>query len=113
MDVVTGNQIASWQADPHYKTQVSYNLKTPSVLVVRPPIGPGLRIEPGQKFSSFRSYLVVHDSTERERQGLTLRRATRALAPWTTENPIMMHVRNADTKVFETRWINARKLASR
>jgi hypothetical protein len=100
MDIVTGNQIASWQDDPRYKTQVSYNLKTPSVLVVRPPIGPGTRIEPGQKFSSFRSYLIVHDSTKRERQGLTLRRATRALAPWTTENPIMMHVRNADTKVF-------------
>jgi hypothetical protein len=100
MDVVTGNQVASWQADPAFTTQVSYAYKTPCLLVVQPPIGPAARLEPGQSFTTFRSYVVVHDSTERERQGLTLRRVTKTLAPWTTENPLMMHVRNADTKSF-------------
>ncbi len=100
MDLTTGNQVAVWKEDPAYNTQVSYALKTPAVLVVRPPIGPGLNIPSGESCTSFRSYLVVHDSTERERKGLTLRRVTRALAPWISENPLMMHVRSADSQAF-------------
>lgn len=100
MDLVTGNQVASWQTDPAFKTQVSYALHTPCLLVVQPPVGPGILLPPGRTFTTFRSYLVVHDSTERERQGLTLRRATRTLAPWTTESPVMMHVRSADRAAF-------------
>lgn len=100
MDIVTGNQVASWRPDPEFKTQVSYNHNTPCLLVCEPPIGPGVQLSPGQTFTSFRTWLVVHDSTERERQGLFIRRAQRALAPWSTENPVMMHVRNADSKSF-------------
>lgn len=100
MDVVTGNQVASWRTDPDFKTQVSYALKTPCRLVCEPPIGPGVRLAPGETFTSFRVWLVVHDSTERERQGLFIRRVHRALAPWSTENPVMMHVRNSDSKAF-------------
>ncbi len=102
MDMVTGNQVASWRVDPEFKTQVSYALKTPCLLVCEPPIGPGARLAPGETFTSFRTWLVVQDSTERERQGLFIRRAHRALAPWSTESPIMMHVRNADSKSFRS-----------
>jgi hypothetical protein len=59
-----------------------------------------VQLAPGERFTSFRSYLVIHDSTERERQGLTLRRAKRTLAPWMTENPIMMHVRSGKSDAF-------------
>jgi len=100
MDVVTGNQVASWRTDPAFKTQVSYAYKTPCLLVCEPPIGPGARLAPGETFTSFRTWLVVHDATDRERQGLFIRRTHRALAPWSTENPLMMHVRNADSKSF-------------
>ncbi|MBE0545864.1 MAG: alpha-galactosidase [Verrucomicrobia bacterium] len=100
MDVVTGNQVAAWRTDPEFKTQVSYALKTPCRLVCEPPIGPGVQLAPGETFTSFRVWLVVHDSTERERQGLFIRRTHRALAPWSTENPVMMHVRNSDSKAF-------------
>lgn len=100
MDIVTGNQVASWRTDPEFKTQVSYNRNTPCLLVCEPPIGPGVRLAPGETFTSFRTWLVAHDSTERERQGLFIRHAQRALAPWSTENPVMMHVRNADSKSF-------------
>ena len=100
MDLVTGNAIASWATDPEFRTQVSYAYKTPCVLLVQPPIGPGTRIPQGGDFRTFRTYLVVHDSTDRERQGLTLRHAERALAPWMSENPVMMHVRNADSVSF-------------
>ncbi len=99
-DYVQGSQTMQWLPDPRYTTQVNYQLATPSVVVSRPPLGPNLVIAPGGDFESFRTCGVVYDSTERERQGLTLRRAERRLAPWVTENPIMMHVRSADTKTF-------------
>lgn len=102
MDMDTANVVARWEADPAYKTQVSYNLQTPCLLVCRPPIGPGVTLKPGESLNSFRVYLIAQDSTERERQGLTVRRVWRTLAPWTTENPLMMHVRSADRQAFRT-----------
>jgi hypothetical protein len=102
MDAVTSNQVASWERDPGYETQVHFNKSTPCLLVVRPPLGPGLEIKPGETVDSFRSYLVIHDSTERERKGLAMRQVLKSLAPWMTENPLMMHVRSADSRVFRT-----------
>ena len=100
MDARTANRVAHWETDSDYSTQVQYELATPCRLVVRPPVGPGQTIAPGETFTSFRSYLVVYDSSDRERNGLALRRSTRALAPWITENPLMMHVRSAESKSF-------------
>ena len=100
MDLVTGNQVARWTNDPAFTTQVSYELKTPCLLVCEPPMGPAVGLNGGETFTSFRSWFIYHDSTDRERQGLTIRRTHRTLAPWTTENPIMMHVRNSDRTRF-------------
>jgi hypothetical protein len=100
MDVTTASQTTTWLADPTYTSQVNYELKMPALVVSRPPLGPDLELRPGESFNSFRTYVVVHDSDDRERQGLTLRRVQRVLAPWATENPIMMHVRSADSKIF-------------
>jgi len=87
-----------WTLDPQYATQVNYLRKTPAMLECRLPLGPDVVIEPGRTFESFRTFELVHDSTERERKGLAVRRMYRTLAPWVTENPILMHVRNADPK---------------
>ena len=84
-----------WKTDPLYETQVHYERKTPCLLECSPPFGPAARIRPGEIFESFRVFELVHDSTERERRGLALRHAYRALAPWTQENPALMHVRSA------------------
>lgn len=84
-----------WKTDPLYSTQVHYQRQTPCLLECSPPIGPQAQIEPGETFESFRVFELVHDSTERERRGLAVRHAYRALAPWTQENPILMHVRSA------------------
>ncbi|HLH53046.1 MAG TPA: hypothetical protein VKY92_05460 [Verrucomicrobiae bacterium] len=95
---MTGNADAPavhWNADPLYATQVHYERKTPCLLECAPPLGPGVQVQPGETFESFRVFELVHDSTDRERRGLALRRAYRALAPWTQENPILMHVRSA------------------
>ncbi len=99
-DLASANQVAHWLRDPAYDTQVSYRLSTPCVLECAPPIGPSQRLAPGATFRSFRTWLVLHDSSERERQGLGLRRTWRTLAPWTTENPLMMHVRSAERGPF-------------
>jgi hypothetical protein len=84
-----------WKPDPQYSTQVHYERQTPCLLECASPLGPGARIEPGETFESFRVFELVHDSTDRERRGLALRQAYRALAPWTQENPVLMHVRSA------------------
>lgn len=97
-DSKNANETACWVADPQYSTQVNYKRKTPAMLEVRPPIGPDLVIEQGETFESFRTYELIYDSTERERKGLSQRRMYRTIAPWSTENPIIMHVRNADPK---------------
>ena len=91
-----------WRSDPAYKTQVHYNLATPCLLECSPPIGPEAVIKPGESFASFRVFELVHDSTDRERRGLAVRRAYRALAPWAQENPILMHVRSAKADAVKT-----------
>ena len=102
MDFRTGNRTIEWVADPTYKSQVNYELKMPAMVISHPPIGPAQQIAPGATFETFRTYVLVYDSEDRERQGLAFRQALRRLAPWSTENPLMMHVRNADTKSFRT-----------
>ncbi len=62
------------------------------------PQGPNVRLEAGGKFTSFRSFLLLHDTEERERQSLARRRMYRTLAPWTQENPIFMHLRSSDSE---------------
>ncbi|HEX9794845.1 MAG TPA: alpha-galactosidase [Planctomycetota bacterium] len=89
-------QPARWLPDPGYLTQVNYQRMTPNRLVVAPPLGPGIELAPGGEFESFRTWILVQDSTERERRGLAVRRMYRTIAPWATENPLMMHVRSAD-----------------
>lgn len=102
MSTRNSNKTIYWEPDPAYGTQVNYNLKTPCDLVVRPPLGPAIDLASGEKFDSFRSFLLVHDSSDRERKGLAVRRMYRTLAPWVTENPIMMHLTSIDPKVVRT-----------
>ena len=98
MNALVANHTTYWQRDPDYLTQVSYKRENPCLLESRPPLGPDVDIAPGETFESFRTFELMFDSTERERQGLSLRRMYRTIAPWVTENPIMMHVRRADPK---------------
>ncbi|MBS1859037.1 MAG: alpha-galactosidase [Acidobacteria bacterium] len=90
------NAVAHWESDPNYRTQVNYSLKTPALLRCYPPLGPDAIVAPGDAFETFRVFELAHDSTDRERRGLAQRRMYRALAPWSQENPILMHVRQAD-----------------
>ncbi len=90
-----------WETDKSYTTQVNYRLETPCVLKVQPTFGPDQTIENGEAFESFRLFEMVYDTTERERRGLALRRLYRTVAPWVTENPLMLHCRSSDTAVVK------------
>ncbi len=92
----SANQTVNWIPDPKYSTQVNYRRTTPNLLVVKPPLGPGIVLKPGESFSTFTTWMLVNDSTDRERKTLGRRRMMRALAPWVTENPILMHIRSAE-----------------
>jgi hypothetical protein len=92
MDPKTAGQTTHWVADPQYETQVNYERKTPCQLESAPPIGPEAIVAPGESFESFRTFELAFDGTDRERNGLAVRRMFRLLAPWSTENPILMHV---------------------
>jgi hypothetical protein len=95
MDPRTASQTTHWVPDPQYDTQVNYLKKTPCQLESRPPIGPDVIVKPTETFETFRTFELAFDGTDRERNGLAVRRMFRTLAPWCTENPILMHVTRA------------------
>lgn len=92
---ITRSSIA-WNTDTLYNTQVCYQRNMPCLLEAYPKYGPAQPLNPGGSFESFRIWELIHDSWDRERKGLEHRRMLRALAPWSTENPVLMHVRSAD-----------------
>ncbi len=100
-DAQGANKVVHWVADPQYATQVNYARTTRCLLECRPPLGPDQIIAPNQRFESFRTFVLIHDSTDRERRGLAQRRMYRTLAPWVTENPTMLHVVSVDPKVVK------------
>ncbi len=93
-----GRHAYRWMPDPDYETQVNYEKKTPCLLDVGPDLGPAAPVAPGGTFESFRAFVLPFDGSDRERNGLALRRMYRTIAPWATENPLMLHVRHADWK---------------
>lgn len=85
-----------WVEDPQYHTQVNYERKTPCLLKVGPELGPSQRILPGKTWTSARGWVLSHDNYDRERSGLAVRKLMRCIAPWITENPLMMHLTASD-----------------
>ncbi|MFA5814303.1 MAG: hypothetical protein WC865_01595 [Bacteroidales bacterium] len=90
-------KVVSWVPDSIYTSQISWELATPCLLEVQTPLGPEQMIETGKSFESFHTWELFYDSYERERKSLSLRRMYRTIAPWVTENPILMHVLRADS----------------
>lgn len=92
------DQTTHWETDSSYTSQVNYNFQTPCLLEVYPEKVTAVELRSGQVFNSVRTCELLMDSYERERRGLAIRRMYRTIAPWTTENPIFMHLvsRNDD-----------------
>jgi hypothetical protein len=86
------DQTTHWKADISYTSQVNYDFQTPCLLEVYPEKVTGIELGMGQTFNSVRTYELLMDSYDRERRGLAIRKMYRTIAPWTTENPIFMHL---------------------
>ena len=91
-----------WVTDPRYTSQRNWLMQTPCILEVSPKIGPDQLIAAGGSFRSFSVYEMPFDSYDRERKGLFTRNMYRTIAPWTTENPIFMHLTSTDPEVVKT-----------
>jgi len=95
------DQSLHWKADSTYTSQVNYDYKTPAILEVYPKLGVGIKLQPNNDFVSIRSWELLMDSYDRERRGLIIRKMYRTIAPWTTANPIFMHlVSKTDDQVY-------------
>ena len=86
------DQTTHWKVDSTYTSQVNYNFQTPCLLEIYPEKAPGIKLQPGETFTSVRSHELLMDSYDRERRGLAIRRMYRTVAPWTAQNPIFMHL---------------------
>ncbi len=101
MNYHLSDQTTHWKRDYDYTSQVNYNLDTPCILEIYPNTDPCIRLEEGQTFRSPHSFQLLFDGYDRERNGLTVRRMYRTVAPWVTENPIFMHlVSRSDDQVY-------------
>ena len=87
-----------WKKDPKYTTQIDWLMNIPCLLESYPEYGPAFEIKAGGAFSSHRIWELFHDSWDKERKTLQIRKMYRVAAPWVAENPIFMHVRNADNE---------------
>ena len=93
------DNVEHWVEDKEYTSQTSYKLRTPCTLEVKMDIGPDVEITREQPFASYKVYEMPIDSRDRERRGLFLRRFQLAAAPWTSENPIFMHLTSTNPDV--------------
>lgn len=92
----TGDRTEHWTTDKEYTSQCNYDLNTLCTLDVYNETGPDIEITHDAPFCSYKVYEMPIDSYDRERKGLFLRRFYRTIAPWTTENPIFMHLTTID-----------------
>ncbi|MGN1408641.1 MAG: hypothetical protein ACI4XJ_00540 [Eubacteriales bacterium] len=85
-----------YEEDPEYTSQIDYMSHYPILLVSKPPIGPHRKIKNGETFESYYAYLMLYDENDRGRRMLQTDLFYRKLAPWTTENPIYVHIISTD-----------------
>jgi hypothetical protein len=86
------DQTTHWKTDSSYTSQVNYNFETPCLLEIYTEKAPGIELAPNEVFKSVRTNELLMDSYDRQRRGLILKKMYRTIAPWTTQNPIFMHL---------------------
>ncbi|WP_215224033.1 NPCBM/NEW2 domain-containing protein [Echinicola shivajiensis] len=102
MQQKTSDHTTYWEKDPRYTSQTNYPMSVPCLLEVKPPLGPDTGIPVGESLTTFRVWETPMDTREQERQGLFKRKMYRTISPWTTENPIFLHLTSTDQEVVKT-----------
>jgi hypothetical protein len=92
----SSDQSIIWQTDKSYTSQVDYNLRLPCKVKSMPESGPQQELAQNERLKTFRTYNLLLDGKDRERNGLSQRKMYRTLAPWATENPIFLHLTSTD-----------------
>lgn len=92
----------SYTVDEEYTSQVDYMSQYPILLVSKPPLGPYKLIKNGERFDSYNAHILLFDDSDRMRRMLQTDRLYSVLAPWTTENPIYLHVVSDDENELKT-----------
>ncbi len=92
MRYAQSDQTTHWEPDTSYTSQVNYDLKTPVLMENYEDKGPGIELGPGETFNSVHTHELLMDGYDREARGLAVRKMYSAVAPWTLENPIFMHL---------------------
>ena len=96
------DQTTHWKIDSTYTSQVNYNYQTPCVLEVYPEKVHAVDLQPGEVMKSPRTHELLMDSYDRERRGLMIQQMYATVAPWTTSNPIFMHLVSRDDDQVRT-----------
>lgn len=96
------DQTTHWKTDSLYTSQVNYNYETPCLLEIYPEKAPGTELAPGESIRSVRTHELLMDSYDRERRGLAIRKMYRTVAPWTSSNPIFMHLVSKNNEEVRT-----------
>ncbi|MEG3655788.1 NPCBM/NEW2 domain-containing protein [Arenibacter palladensis] len=102
MQQKTSDKTTFWETDPRYTSQTNYAMQLPAILEVRPPLGPDTAIAVGDTLRTFRVWETPFDSFDKERKGLFVRKMYRTISPWTTENPIFLHLTTTDPFKIKT-----------
>ncbi|MCR8561669.1 alpha-galactosidase [Mucilaginibacter sp. BJC16-A38] len=102
MRYTQSDQTSHWKTDSTYTSQVNYNLKTPVLFENYEDKAPGIELAPGEQFNSVRTHELLMNSYDREARGMAVRRMYSAVAPWTLENPIFMHLVSKNDEQVKT-----------
>ncbi len=96
------DQTTHWNIDSAYTSQVNYNYQTPCLLQIYPEKVTSIVLSPSQSVQSVRTHELLMDSYDRERRGLMIQKMYATVAPWTTQNPIFMHLVSANDEEVKT-----------
>jgi len=96
------DQTTHWKIDSGYTSQVNYNYQTPCILEVYPEKVLAVDLASGEVMKSPRTHELLMDSYDRERRGLMIQQMYATVAPWTTSNPIFMHLISRNDEQVKT-----------
>ncbi|MBO9673094.1 MAG: alpha-galactosidase [Sphingobacteriaceae bacterium] len=96
------DQTTHWKRDADYTSQVNYDYNTPVKVEIYPESGPGITLSTGEMFTSIRTWELTMDSYDRQRRGMAIQKMYSTIAPWTTANPIFMHLVSKDDEQVRT-----------
>lgn len=95
---ISANRAVHWDYDSQRSTERRREI---CLLKLHTPFGPDVTVEAGETFESFRAFELFLGSEDTTRVSLAKCQMYRTVAPWTTENPIMMHVRSSNETVVK------------